>query len=220
MGAFAVQIDIKAVQILNSRLFHDLVGAASAVNTGLEFLQGDDAADGALDLIHQSAGRMTRRLDFFRAAFGAGGGRQGGLSFEDVRNLSEGWYADSKSDLSWPAALPSLSEDQFPLVVGKILLITLMLAEECMPRGGIVTVQLEVLPEGLGMAVSATGAGARSPDDLAAALADGCLSADLTARNVTAFFANSLANTMNTRLETASAVDSVQFASLFPLASN
>jgi len=215
MGVYAVQIDIKAVQILNSRLFHDLVGATSAINTGLEFLQADAADRAALDLLGQSADRVSRRLDFFRAAFGAGGGREGRLRFEDVQALSEGWYADSKSKIVWPTVLPPLPDDQFSPPVAKVVMMTLMLADECLPRGGTVSVHLEPLAEGLGVVINAAGTGASAPEGLAAALADGCTPADLTVRNVAAFFAHSLAKTLNTRLETATAADSVQFASLF-----
>ena len=41
-----MQIDLKTAQLLNSRLFHDLVGAVSAVNTGIEFMAEPGSDDG------------------------------------------------------------------------------------------------------------------------------------------------------------------------------
>ena len=79
MGVCWVQIDLKTAQLLNSRLFHDLVGAVSAVNTGIEFMAEPGSDEDAASLLKQSADRLTRRLDFFRAAFGFGGGKQGEL---------------------------------------------------------------------------------------------------------------------------------------------
>jgi len=209
-----MQIDLKTAQLLNSRLFHDLVGAVSAVNTGLEFMADGEAADDALALMGQSADRLTRRLDFFRAAFGLGGGKQGELSLGDAGALAAGWYADAKPELDWPGADALMAAGEVSPTPIKILLIMVMLGEECLPRGGTVSVQLSRLPEGLGLAVTATGTGGRAPDGMIAALAEGCPPEALSARNVTAYFAAALARGAGARIEAAEAADRVDLAAL------
>ena len=102
-GVCWVQIDLKTTQLLNSRLFHDLIGVVSAVNTGIEFLAEPGSNEDAANLLKQSANRLTRRVDFFRAAFGIGGGKEGELSLGDAGLLVAGWFADSKSTLVWPS---------------------------------------------------------------------------------------------------------------------
>ena len=215
MGAYAVQIDVKTAQLLHSRLFHDLVGAASAVDTGLEFLDGDDGGGDALALIRQSADRLNNRISFFRAAFGQGGGRQGPLGVDDARALSEGWYGDAKPDLDWPPAPSGVASEVAPDAV-KVLLILVMIAEECLPRGGRVSVQVQYLPEGVGMAVTAAGAGAKPADGVAASLSGGAAAGELSSRDVTAYFANVLAQGQGGRLEAQASADQVQLAALFP----
>lgn len=211
-----MQIDLNTAQLLNSRLFHDLVGAASAINTGLEFMADGEGGDDAVDLTSQSARRLSNRLDFFRAAFGLGGGRQGPLTLGDAGALAAGWYADAKPELDWPGgdALMAAGEVAPPAV--KVLLILVMLAEECLPRGGRVTVQAARFPEGLGISIAAQGTGARLPDGVAAALDGGCPAEALTARNVAAHFGVLLAAGEGGRIEAVEQTDSVELAALFP----
>ena len=216
MGVCWVQIDLKTAQLLNSRLFHDLVGAVSAVNTGIEFMAEPGSDEDAANLLKQSADRLTRRLDFFRAAFGLGGGKQGELSLVDAGMLVAGWFMDSKSTLVWPSdnALTAVGDvGSRPI---KVLMILSMMAEECLPRGGKVAIQVRRYPEGLGLATSATGQGARSPDGTLDALTENCSPDVLTARNVAAYFGARLAEGQGVQIEAAETVDRVDYASLIP----
>jgi histidine phosphotransferase ChpT len=216
-----VEIDVRVTQLLCSRLCHDLVGAVSAVNTGLEFMaEGNDDSE-ALDLVHMSADRMTRRLNFFRGALGFGGGRQGPLSLAESRELVEGWYADAKPNLHWTPEMTAAGENgalTAPSI--KMLMLMTLLAEECLARGGDVEVHVVRLDDGseqgLGIAVRATGAGARFSDDLAAGLNPNCPPDTLSARNVHAYWAQCIAQTQGAFLEVESAENEVRFAALMP----
>ena len=129
-----MQIDLKTAQLLNSRLFHDLVGAVSAVNTGIEFMAEPGGEEDAARLLEQSANRLTRRLDFFRVAFGLGGGKQGKLSLRDAGMLVDGWFADSKTNLVWPSSDVLMAAGEVAPQTIKILMILSMMAEECSER--------------------------------------------------------------------------------------
>ena len=213
-GVCWVQIDLKTTQLLNSRLFHDLIGVVSAVNTGIEFLAEPGSNEDAANLLKQSADRLTRRVDFFRAAFGIGGGKEGELSLGDAGLLVAGWFADSKSTLVWPSddALIALA-DVGPQSI-KVLMILSMMAEECLPRGGEVSIQVTRYPEGLGLATSATGQGARAPDGTLDALARNCSSDVLTVRNVATYFCTRLAAAQGARVEMAETKNRIDYASL------
>ena len=67
--------DLRLAQLLCSRLCHDLVGPAGAVNAGLELAEEGEMDGDALELVTSSAAEVTRRLAFFRIAFGAAGGK-------------------------------------------------------------------------------------------------------------------------------------------------
>ncbi|RME62159.1 MAG: histidine phosphotransferase, partial [Alphaproteobacteria bacterium] len=63
--------------ILCSRLCHDLVSPVGALVNGIEILAEEDDAQmraQVLALLEDSARQTANRLQFFRLAFGAGGG--------------------------------------------------------------------------------------------------------------------------------------------------
>lgn len=221
-----MDVDVRVTQLLCSRLCHDLVGAASAVNTGLEFVSEDSSDSEALGLLQKSADRMTRRLNFFRGALGFGGGRQGPLSLAEARDLAHGWYADAKSKLHWTAEMTTAGEEGALSVPGiKMLMLMTLLGEECLARGGDVDVHVVALDGdsagnggggGLGVAVRAAGPGARLADDLAAGLNPSCPPDTLTARNVHAHWAQCIAHSQAAFLESETAPDEVRFAVLLP----
>lgn len=211
-----MRIELKTAQLLNSRLFHDLVGAASAISAGVEFMAEPAGADDAVDLLNRSAARMARRLDFFRGAFGLGGGKQGELDLEGAGALVAGWYADSKSELHWPGGDALMAVGGLPPGAVKVLMILAMMADECLPRGGRVVVRVARLPEGTGFAVSAEGAGASPPDGTAEALDPNSPAESLTIRSVAAHFGALLAAQQGARIEAAHGTDRVDYATLIP----
>lgn len=210
--------DIRLAQLLCSRLCHDLVGPAGAVNAGLELAEDGDMDADALELVTSSAAEVTRRLAFFRIAFGAAGGKAsavGTLSLNEARELAAEVLAGGKAELDWPDS--SHAPDSLPAGVGKVLLLMILLASECLPRGGAVTVHTAALPEGMGIAVSAQGTGAALKPDLLAALAPNAAEDTLNARNVHACFAQNLARVERGHIETTVESDGeIRFMALFP----
>src|SRR3546814_5580031 len=61
----ATQIDLRILELVCSRLCHDLVGPVGAVNNGIELLEEFDPsmADDVLPLLRNSARQAWRRLD-------------------------------------------------------------------------------------------------------------------------------------------------------------
>lgn len=210
--------DIHLAQLLCSRLCHDLVGPAGAVNAGLELAEEGEMDADALDLVTSSAAEVTRRLAFFRIAFGAAGGKAsavGTLSLNEARELAAEILAGGKLELDWPES--SHAPDSLPAGVGKVLLLMILLASDCLLRGGAVTVHTAALPEGMGLAVSAQGTGASLKPDLAAALDPDASEDVLNARNVHAFFAQQLARAEEGHIETSvEGEGEVRFMALFP----
>ncbi len=201
-------VDLKVVQLLASRLCHDLVGPSSAVNTGLELLAesaegpfGADGAGGALDLVNRSAGQLGRRLAFFRMAFGQGGGAGSTSSLGEARNLAGDFLAEGKINLVWPDDGSEANGGAVPADWSKLLLNMVLFGAEALPRGGTLTVHVADLPDGLGVALVAAGQGARIRDDIKAVIQPDAPAESLTARNVHGHFAACLAESLNTELE-------------------
>jgi len=197
-----VSSDTRLAQLLCSRLCHDLVGPAGAVNAGLELAEDGDLDVASLELINESAAAITGRLAFFRVAFGAGGGKmsaEGTLSLNEARALAGGLMAEGRVDLDWPDG--SHAPDAFSAGVGKVLMLMVLVAADCLPRGGRVTVHTAALPEGIGLAVVAQGDNARLRQDLADGLAAGTADENVSARNVHAYFAQQLARQEDGQIE-------------------
>lgn len=214
-----MKLDVKIAQLLNSRLCHDLVGAASAINAGLELIREDpDDTAGPFELMSNSADQITRRLAFFRVAFGLAEGASGAASVGEIRALSDGLLKGGKTALDWEDSDVFNESKILPAVVGKVCLNLVLAASECLPRGGEITLRMMPVASGCGIAIEAKGHGARVSEDMSSALR---LEADLdaiNAHNVHVYFAQLLARLNGALIECQSNadIDSVQIAVVFP----
>lgn len=217
-----MQVDLRVAQLLSSRLCHDLVGPIGAVNTGLELLQeGFDDDEKALGLVADSAGEASRRLTFFRGAFGFGAGDKGEATLNEARNLAVGLLASGKVALDWPEEAPGDANASLQASAVKVILNMVLMASESLPRGGAVGIDFAALDEGLGVAVTATGDDARLREDLQSALAEGAAVEDLTARNVHGYFAQCLARDSGALIEHSRGLGGeIRFAVMFPPATD
>jgi len=138
-------IDIRILEILTSKVCHDLISPIGAVNNGVEFMQEmgiEDAGDG-LDLIAFSAQQASAKLTAYRMAYGAGGA-DNSIKPEDVYNIIQDIVgAEDKISQDWDKDAPiGLNEATFerPTGFGKILICGLLLAMDCLPKGGVLSV--------------------------------------------------------------------------------
>ncbi len=215
-----VQVDLKVAQLLVSRVCHDLAGPVGAINGGLELMEeGMEETGPALELMAKSASEATRRLAFFRIAFGFGAGEGGEATLTEARDLAAGFLKDGKIALDWPDDAEARSSSQpggpVPPLLVKVVLNMVLMASESLPRGGAVGINFAALDEGLGVAVTANGEGAALKDDMHQAMAE--TPGELTAHNVHAHFAQSLAGELGARVEhSAGKEGEIRLAVLFP----
>jgi len=213
-----MQVDLQVAQLLCSRLCHDIVSPIGAVNAGLELLEEAADDDGrALGLIATSAAEASRRLAFYRVAFGLGAGARGAAPIDEARALATGFLLGGKAALDWPADAGSPPDGAIAPDAVKVVLNMVLIASESLPRGGTIGVKVKALDDGLGIAVIAAGTGARLRDDLRQALAGKAAGDGLTARNVHGHFAQCLARGLGAEIEVGEgAGGEVQLAALFP----
>ncbi|MCH8236551.1 MAG: hypothetical protein IIC06_00095 [Proteobacteria bacterium] len=213
-----MKVDLSVAQLLCSRLCHDLVGPLGAVNTGLELLdEGLDADGQALELIAKSGSVATRRLAFFRIAFGHGAGTGGTATLTEARTLAAGLLAEGKVGLDWPENADAGPQGPVLPAVVKVILNMVLVASESLPKGGTVGLRFAELPEGLGVAVTAEGQDAKLRDDIGTAMADGAEVGELTARNVHGYFAQTLARDLGALIEPSSGqAGEIRLAAIFP----
>jgi histidine phosphotransferase ChpT len=179
-----VPIDLRVAELLCSRLCHDLISPIGAVTNGIELIEeegGRIAAD-ALDLAGRSARQASRLLQFYRIAFGVGGGFTGSRLIE-IRELAEGFLSSSRNRLDWPGD----PETPLPSGLGKLILNMVLVAADCLPRGGRIGVATQGSAEWSAAAVTAEGE-VRMSDELRSAMSDTADVSALTARTAQAYF--------------------------------
>ncbi len=191
----AQMVEFRIVELMASRVCHDLVSPVSAIGNGLELLEegGGGADDDALKLCMGSQRRAAVLLQAFRMAFGAS---QVSESLGEARRLAEELLQHGKVRLDWP-----VEQDvrQPPRGTARLALNMVMLAAECLPRGGV----LRVRCAGTAVEVSAEGQDPKGGDDIAAAFRADCPAAALSPRTVQAYFAARLAEGLGARLDVA-----------------
>lgn len=132
------------IELLASRICHDLISPVGAINNGVEFMEemGDDPDQRkeALGLISHSASQASAKLMAFRIAYGAGG-RDPNIKPEDVQKaFSQLISADGKISQTWDP-YGNLGPKPLPYGFCKMLMCAMMLAMECLVKGGYISVR-------------------------------------------------------------------------------
>lgn len=162
---------LELAALLCSRVCHDLISPVGAIVNGLEVLDDDPKPDDrefALDLIRKSARTASARLQFCRLAFGAAGSVSAQIDLGDAQNIAKGHFEDGKITLVWN--LPRLL---LPKNRVKLLLNLLVIAQQTIPRGGVLTVDPLGEGETMGFQITAAGLNARVSQPVAELLASG-----------------------------------------------
>src|SRR5476649_1522425 len=162
---------LELAALLCSRVCHDLISPVGAIVNGLEVLDDNPKPDDrefALDLIRKSAKTASARLQFCRLAFGAAGSAGAQIDVGDAQTMARGHLEDDKTKIAW-----NLPRELLPKNKVKLLLNMMVIAQQTIPRGGVLTVDPVGAGETMGFRVAAAGLNARMPQNIA-----GLLSAD------------------------------------------
>jgi histidine phosphotransferase ChpT len=156
---------LELAALLCSRVCHDLISPVGAIVNGLEVLDDNPKPEDrefALDLIRKSAKTASARLQFCRLAFGAAGSPGAQIDLGDAQTMARGHLEDGKTTIAWN--LPRLL---LPKNRVKLLLNMMVIAQQTIPRGGVLTVEPIGEGEGMGFRVAASGLNARMPQNIA-----------------------------------------------------
>lgn len=182
--------NLDLIAYLSSRLCHDLVSPVGAVANGIEILrdEGDPAMrEQALELLAQSAVEGTRRLQYYRMAFGALGGLHDKVARDEVQRAASSFFSTGKTALEWiggeniPQELDKLD--------AKLILTLLLVAQALLPRGGTLSLQGKIG----GFSISARGNSVRTETSQIAALLGTLPNEELDSHNAVAAYSCELA---------------------------
>ncbi|MGB8274136.1 MAG: histidine phosphotransferase family protein [Alphaproteobacteria bacterium] len=206
--------EFSIAEALCSHLCHELISPITAVNNGLELLGEDEsgmAAD-ALELVRHSALEASRRLQFYRLAYGQATGFETDPGFKAARALAQGLLANGKIALDWAPGDGRLQPGRDG---AKLALNMVALARDALPRGGAVVVTAANQGAHIAISVLAKGPGAGLKDEMRAAM-----TAEPSAvgpRTVQAYLTAHLAQGLGTRLTVGAAEgDGVLMTALVP----
>jgi len=191
--------DLDFAALLCSRLCHDLVSPVGAINNGLEILEEEnDAAmrDAVFDLINKSTRQAANKLQFFRLAFGAGGGFSTQLDLREVEKALRALLEGSRVELDWQVSELSGSKS-----LVKLLLNVCLVSSEALIRGGTLCVKLENVPEGLALTVAGSGQRIIMQETVKEGLLGNLEENELEPRNVPAYLAACVASELGSTLK-------------------
>lgn len=145
--------DTKLTALVASRICHDMVEPMSAIIQGLEMIKdGDGKPDpDALNLLDHGVGKAWAKLEFFRFAM-AGAMAEGDSELEEGHPVATKLYSVLKSELVWSA--PAV---KMPRPAVRVIVNLLLIANECLPRGGKVEITASKQGDGGEVIVTATG---------------------------------------------------------------
>lgn len=192
------QIEFQVMELLCSRLCHDLISPVMAINNGMELMAEDSGAmaEDIRDLLTMSAGAAAAKLQFYRIAYGMGGESAAPVGLAEAGRLARGLVEDGKIAVDWPenGAAPTI---ELSREATKILLNLVLLGIEALPRGGTVKVRVHQsgTPE---IVVEASGEHAGLREESAVAMSPEVDLEALNARSVQGYFVNSLAKRLGT----------------------
>ena len=199
--------DLDFAALLVSRVCHDLVSPVGAVVNGLEVLEDETdtamRAD-ALRLVAQSAESAAARLQFARIAYGAAGSVGAELDLTEVSRVVVGLLRGGKTELDWQP-----NPINWPKDWAKLLMNCILVASDCLPRGG--RVQVEIPDGEPQFVVRAKGTIARISAETERALMGDPASA-LDGRSIQPFLTHQLAKGVNAGLNVTTADGEVRFS--------
>jgi histidine phosphotransferase ChpT len=101
-------------------------------------------------------------LQFCRLAFGAAGSSSAQIDLGDAQTMARGHIEDGKTTIAWNLPRVLLPKNRV-----KLLLNMLVIAQQTIPRGGVLTVDPLGEGEAIGFRVAAAGLNARMPQNIA-----------------------------------------------------
>lgn len=182
------KIDFSA--LLCSRLCHDLVSPVGAITNGIEILEDEHDADmreQVVDLLKKSALQTSNKLQFFRLAFGAGGGFSAQLDLKEAEKALHSFVEGSRIELLWQTDVY-----QAPKAAVKVLLNLSLVGAETLIRGGEMQVNFTVEEEEATIELKMTGDKIILQDSIKKALAGELDESELEPRTAPAFLASGI----------------------------
>jgi histidine phosphotransferase ChpT len=191
-----MDIDLQVLELVCSRLCHDLISPIGAIGNGLELMAEEadqELLDDARRLVEDSSRRGAALLQLYRSAYGNAGNQPTFGVNEAVRLAKEALDANRLSLTA--ASVPNGAE--WPAGYGKLVLNAILTVSEWLPRGGALSLTVE---GEAGFQVGAEGQQAACPKDAERLMRLDRAGIEVSAHNIQPYFTGIVAARQNYRL--------------------
>jgi histidine phosphotransferase ChpT len=213
---------LQLAELLAARICHDLVGPVGAVVNGTELLADANGKADAEIVAHiaASAASASRRLQYFRTAFGSANALSSSRPFDDARALVAAYYEGGKIALDWRGTEIGTLDATAARSAVKTLLILMIVAQETLPRGGRVGVRIASDEAALAIVIESSDVHAKLPDEIRAAIENPGSEAGASPRGFPARLAQLIATAAGGTVSVAASDARVTFSVRLPRAPN
>lgn len=195
-----MQLDVRVLELLSSKLCHDLISPVSAINNGVELIEdiGGSVVDEAMKIIGDSGQIASRRLRLYRLAYGRAGSEDN-VNLKEARQILEAYFTGGKIVFSWP---DDLACEVLSSVKGatKVLINTLLLGEEVLAYGGAISLKPLDGDDRQGVAIDVSGRSAQLSESFKAALEGTVPVEELTPRTIHAYVTGKFAECFGVKI--------------------
>jgi histidine phosphotransferase ChpT len=191
--------DLQILELVCSRLCHDLISPVGAVGNGLELMaeEGDaELLEDARRLVESSTHRASALLQMYRSAYGNAGNQPSFGAGEAVKLARE---ALDSSRIEFRADLPAVAD--WPQGFGKLLLNAILTTVEWLPRGGVLSLTASETSGKAAFDLTTEGQQAGYSSDVARLIALDRRTVELTAHNIQPYLTGLIAANHKYRLE-------------------
>ena len=192
---------MRFIELLCSKLCHDLISPIGAISNGIEFLEQENNHNNkdVFELISKSSNQASDKLAYYRIAFGTAG--SGDLiEFNLILDLIQKLAKEKNIEIKW-FGKKDYADLNIDKISGKLLLNLVLLAFDALPRGGNVEVTMsgdEKIPNTM---ISVTGDKCKLHEEVEAVLVNKMSANISNVRNIMAFFCKELAKSSSQRIE-------------------
>jgi histidine phosphotransferase ChpT len=194
-----MDFDLPILELVCSRLCHDLISPVGAVGNGLELMaeEGDDELlEDARKLVESSTHRASALLQMYRCAYGNAGNQPSFGAGEAVKLARE---ALDPARVELKVDLPAVGD--WPQGFGKLLLNAILTAVEWLPRGGKLSLAASHADGKAMFGVTVEGQQAGYSPEVARLLVLDRTGIELTAHNIQPYLTGLVASRNKFRLE-------------------
>ncbi len=204
------------LQLLSSRLCHDLIGPVGSLSFSMEMLKEDEDLENkeALDIALSSVNNLVNRLNYFRMAFGVSNLPEKEAGLLKTKELIFSLFKEKESKIDWNSSVDDVLCKVSNNNNLKLLLNIFLIVFYAVQKTAVIKILAAEISSGkVGIALSIKGSSAKLGIDNIQALKLEVNSSDLTPRNVQSYFTAILAKHLKANLDVRDNMqEEIQFA--------